>query len=58
MCRVKVETPINLTKDQKVVLKVFSDSLSKSDKEHNPQEHGWVKGVKGFFEDMTTKFKQ
>jgi len=58
MCRVKVETPINLSKDQKVLLKVFSDSLAISSKKHSPQEHGWVDGVKGFFDDMTTRFKQ
>ncbi len=58
MCRVKVETPINLSKDQKVLLKVFSDSLAISSKKHSPQEHGWVDGVKGFFDDMTSRFKQ
>ena len=58
MCRIKVETPINLSKDQKVLLKVFSDSLTKSSRKHSPQEHGWMDGVKGFFEDMTTRFKQ
>jgi len=58
MCRVKVETPINLSKDQKVLLKVFSDSLTISGKKHSPREHGWIDGVKGFFDDMATKFKQ
>jgi len=58
MCRVKVETPINLSKDQKVLLKVFSDSLAISSKKHSPQEHGWVDGVKGFFDGMSTRFKQ
>jgi molecular chaperone DnaJ len=58
MCRIKVETPINLSKDQKVLLKVFSDSLTKSGRKHSPQEHGWMDGVKGFFDDMTTRFKQ
>jgi molecular chaperone DnaJ len=58
MCRVKVETPVNLSKDQKVLLKVFSESLVKSGKTHSPQEHNWLDGVKGFFEEMTTRFKQ
>ena len=58
MCQIKVETPVNLSKDQKVLLKVFSDSLTKSSKKHSPQEHGWMDGVKGFFDDMTARFKQ
>ncbi len=58
MCRVKVETPVNLSKDQKVLLKVFSDSLAISGKKHSPREHGWIDGVKGFFDDVATRFKQ
>ena len=58
MCRVKVETPVKLSKEQKILLRAFSDSLVKSGKKHSPQQHGWMDGVKGFFDEMTARFKQ
>lgn len=53
MCRVQVETPVRLTKEQKTLVEEFRDSLSASGKQHNPQEHSWVNGVKGFFDKLT-----
>ncbi len=57
-CRIVVETPVNLTREQKTLLRAFDDSLAKSDRQHSPQEHGWLDGVKGFFEDLKARFKQ
>ncbi|MEJ2674950.1 MAG: molecular chaperone DnaJ [Acidihalobacter sp.] len=52
LCRVSVETPVNLTREQKEMLQSFEDSLRSGGKRHNPQAHGWLDGVKGFFEDL------
>ncbi|MGF1546192.1 MAG: molecular chaperone DnaJ [Thiotrichales bacterium] len=56
LCRILLETPINLSKEQKVILQAFADSLSKSGRQHSPQENGWLDGVKGFFEDLKSRF--
>ncbi len=58
ICRVRVETPVNLNKEQKALLEEFGRSLEKGGTRHSPQEHGWLDGVKGFFEDLKSKFKQ
>ncbi len=50
-CRVIVETPINLTPQQKDLLREFEKSMHKS-KRHSPKHNSWVDGVKKFFEDM------
>jgi molecular chaperone DnaJ len=53
MCRVEVETPVNLTKKQKDLLREFQESLeSGGGKKHAPQKHSWFEGVKSFFDDM------
>ena len=52
ICRVIVETPVNLTKHQKDLLKSFGDSLAGNDTEHSPRASSWLDGVKKFFEDM------
>ncbi|MDY6992438.1 MAG: molecular chaperone DnaJ [Pseudomonadota bacterium] len=50
-CRVIVETPVNLTHQQKELLKEFEKSMRDS-KRHSPKESSWLDGVKKFFEDM------
>ena len=55
LCRVNVETPVNLTKEQKELLQQFDDTLNKGSRQHNPQSRGWVDGVKKFFDEMTQK---
>ena len=52
MCRVSVETPVNLSKEQKEILQGFGDSMEKRSGHHNPQSHSWLSGVKSFFEGM------
>lgn len=52
ICRVIVETPINLTKAQRELLTQFQDTLKGSEHRHSPQAHSWLDGVKGFFEDL------
>ncbi len=58
ICRVKIETPVNLNKEQKELLRQFADSLEAGGTRHSPQEHGWLDGVKGFFDELKSKFKQ
>jgi molecular chaperone DnaJ len=53
MCRVQIETPVRLTKEQKALIEKFRDSLSTGGKHHSPQEHSWVDGVKSFFDKLT-----
>ncbi len=52
ICRVVVETPVKLNKEQQELLQQLGDSMGKSNKKHSPNEHSWLDGVKKFFEDM------
>lgn len=52
LCRVSVETPVNLTPDQKMLLKNFDESLHGGGKKHNPQAQTWLDGVKNFFDNI------
>ncbi|WP_120995931.1 molecular chaperone DnaJ [Stutzerimonas urumqiensis] len=51
MCRVAVETPVNLNKRQRELLDEFRKSLQ-SDSSHSPKASGWFEGVKRFFGDL------
>lgn len=53
MCKVQVETPVHLTKEQKALVEQLSESLSGSGKHHSPQESSWTDGVKNFFDKLT-----
>ncbi|NVK22514.1 MAG: molecular chaperone DnaJ [Kangiellaceae bacterium] len=52
MCRVIIETPVNLSKEQKDLLKQLQDSLA--DGKNSPKEKSWFDGVKNFWENMTS----
>ncbi|OUU78625.1 MAG: molecular chaperone DnaJ [Gammaproteobacteria bacterium TMED78] len=49
-CRVHVETPVELTKEQKKMLEKFDKTLNKSDACHNPKTSSWLDSLKGFFD--------
>lgn len=53
LCRVQVETPVRLTKEQKALVQQLQESLSGGGKHHSPQEHSWTDGVKSFFDKLT-----
>ena len=53
LCKVRVETPVQLTKDQKALIEKLRESLSSGGKQHSPQEHTWIDGVKNFFDKLT-----
>lgn len=48
-CRVMVETPVNLTGEQRDLLRQFDDSLRHDGRAHSPREQGFFEGVKRFF---------
>ena len=52
ICRVILETPVNLTRRQEELLREFDDSVREGGSRHSPQSHSWLDGVKGFFEKM------
>jgi len=52
LCRVEVETPVHLSKEQKELLKKFDASVKAGGGKHSPREHGWLEGVKKFFEKV------
>lgn len=53
ICRIIVETPVNLTVKQKELLREFENTLCSSNtKKHNPQSTSWFDKVKQFFDDM------
>ena len=54
LCRISVETPVNLTKKQKELLKEFEASMHEDNVNHSPRASSWLDGVKKFFEDMKT----
>lgn len=51
LCRVTVETPANLTKHQKDLLKELKESFEKEGNQ-SPKKTSWFEGVKSFFDDM------
>ncbi|NOR20478.1 MAG: molecular chaperone DnaJ, partial [Xanthomonadales bacterium] len=54
MCKIVIETPVRLSKDQKALLKQFQDSFESSKTDHNPKSSSWLSGVKEFFDRMTS----
>ncbi len=52
LCKVVVETPVNLSREQKELLTQLQDSLENAKANHSPRSSSWFAGVKKFFEDM------
>jgi molecular chaperone DnaJ len=51
-CRVVVETPVNLTEEQKDLLRSFEASMKSGKRNHSPRESTWLDGVKRFFDTI------
>tara|TARA_A100000164_G_scaffold201860_1_gene179260 strand:+ start:251 stop:1174 length:924 start_codon:yes stop_codon:yes gene_type:complete len=49
MCSVQIETPVNLSSEQKNILLQFEEKLKNSNKKHNPKSESWIDGLKNFF---------
>lgn len=52
MCKVVIETPVNLSGDQADLLRQLDEKMGKSSKKHSPKETGFFDGVKKFFDDL------
>jgi molecular chaperone DnaJ len=50
LCRVIVETPVRLSKEQKELLEQFQASLDGKAAKHSPKHSSWLDGVKKFFD--------
>ncbi len=50
LCRVVLETPVNLSSKQKELLREFKDSMK--DNKNSPKQSTWFEGMKNFFGDM------
>ena len=53
LCKVTVETPVNLTARQRELLEQFAESMGEGSHEHSPQSSGWFDKVKKFWDEMT-----
>lgn len=51
LCRVVLETPVKLTKEQRELLEQLRESFGQST--HSPRRQSWFDGVKKFFDDLT-----
>ena len=54
ICKVTVETPVNLSKHQKELLSEFDESMRDSRRTHDPKATSWFDAVKDFFEGLRT----
>ena len=54
MCKVVVETPVKLSREQKALLQQFQESYESDNMEHNPKSSSWLDGVREFFDRMTS----
>lgn len=52
LCRVRIETPVHLSKDQVDLIRQLDESLTGGGSKHSPQAHGWLDGVKQFFDKI------
>jgi molecular chaperone DnaJ len=51
--KVSVETPINLTAEQKELLRQFDESVQSGGEKHSPRAGGWLDTVKRFFDRIS-----
>lgn len=56
-CKIQVETPVNLTKDQKKMLEDLEASLSDGKEKHSPEMHGFGDKTKSFFDNVKGWFE-
>lgn len=52
LCRAVVETPVNLDKQQKELLREFQESLGEGGHAQSPRQNSWFEGVKKFFDEL------
>ena len=52
LCRVNIETPVNLSNKQKDMLREFDKSIHEGGDKHSPQKTSWTDRMKKFFDDL------
>ena len=52
-CTVQVETPINLSDEQKEILRNFDYSINNSKTDHRPNKKSWTESVSDFFKRIS-----
>ena len=52
LCRVTIETPVKLSREQKELLQSFQATLENGGHKQSPKKNSWFEGVKDFFDDM------
>jgi len=52
LCRVTIETPVNLNEEQKGLLRDFAALVEHNGPHHSPKQNSWLDGVRKFFEGM------
>lgn len=55
MCKVAIETPVNLTSRQKELLEELESSMGTDAAKYRPKEKGFFDNVKKFFDDLTSQ---
>ena len=53
-CKIKLETPVNLSRKQKDILREFDRALKEDGERHTPRESSWSDRLKSFFNDIVT----
>jgi molecular chaperone DnaJ len=53
-CKVVVETPVNLSKEQRELLEQFEQSMKQGGKRHSPKESSWTDKIRSFFDDIVS----
>jgi molecular chaperone DnaJ len=54
ICKVVVETPVKLSKNQRDLLQQFEASFGDDARDHTPRASSWLDGVKQFWERVTS----
>jgi molecular chaperone DnaJ len=52
LCRIIVETPVNLDKKQKALLEDLGETMNKKGSKNCPQENSWTASIKNFFDSL------
>lgn len=52
LCRVQIETPVHLNREQIELIERLNESLTGGGSRHSPQAEGWLDGVKQFFDKL------
>ncbi|HEC26776.1 MAG TPA: molecular chaperone DnaJ [Gammaproteobacteria bacterium] len=53
-CKVIVETPVNLSREQKELLEQLDASMRVGGKRHSPKESSWTDKIKSFLDDIVS----